>query len=216
MLDYLSSPMRWCESLDGNIFIYSNYIVEFWNSLTSVCFCLFAIYGWYAHKELKLDYIPWIFLFFIGITSIWFHASLSLMGQLCDELSIILLISYCLRVFFKINKFVYYFLIILSIGISLIFPSVSPPLLMVIGLILISLTYGAVVDDDTKYLWNRGMVIGFFSIITWLFDFICYFNTHMYWHILITISAYYMILLIIRPDYKVYLNRAVIPVWTVN
>jgi hypothetical protein len=38
----------------------------------------------------------------------------------------------------------------------------------------------------------------------------------MYWHILITISAYYMILLIIRPDYKVCLNRAVIPVWTVN
>jgi hypothetical protein len=213
MLDYLSSPMRWCESLDGNIFIYSNYIVEFWNSLTSLSFCIFAIYGWYNHKELQLDNIPWIFLFIIGITSTWFHVSLSLMGQFCDELSIILLISYCLRIFFKVNKLIYYFLTILSIGISLIYPSVSPPILLTIGLLLVPLTHNIIVDDDTKYLWDRGIIIGGVSILTWIFDFVCYFNTHMYWHILISMSAYYMILLIIRPECKVSLYRSIIPRW---
>jgi hypothetical protein len=216
MFDYLSSPIRWCESINGNIYLYSNLIVEFWNSITSIIFCFFAIFGWIAHRNLKLDYVPWIYLFLIGVTSTWFHSTLSFMGQFCDELSIILLISYCLRVFYNINILLYYLITIFVILISWWYPSVSPPVLMVIGLTLISLTYFYISDSDSKYLWRHGMYIGLFSILTWIFDFVCLFNTHMYWHVFVSIAAYYMILLIIKPRHSVVLKKNLIPYWVRN
>ena len=81
MFDYFSSPMRWCETRIGDVFIYSSYIIEFWNSVTSLFFCLFGIYGYYMHCNMNLDNIPWLYLFAIGATSTLFHATLSFIGQ---------------------------------------------------------------------------------------------------------------------------------------
>ena len=86
MFKYLSSPMNWCEPK----FLYSIYIAEFWNSITSLVFCLIGIYGYYIHKDLGLNNTPWFLLIMIGLTSFLFHLTLSFIGQFMDEFSIIL------------------------------------------------------------------------------------------------------------------------------
>ena len=44
------------------------------------------------------------------------------------------------------------------------------------------------------------MKIGILGIISWLIDFICIINTHMLWHILMSISSYYMILFVVKDN----------------
>jgi alkaline ceramidase len=200
MFDYFSSPMRWCETRMGDIFIYSSYIIEFWNSITSLFFCLSGIYGYYMHYNMKLDNVPWFYLFSIGITSAIFHATLSFIGQFLDELSIILLITYCLRVYYKINYSIYIFISFILSCISWFHPSVSPPILLVCGFFLILSTYQSVNNNEVDYLWYASMKIGILGIITWLVDFICIINTHMLWHILMSISSYYIILFVIKEN----------------
>tara|TARA_A100001015_G_C14892693_1_gene673098 strand:+ start:442 stop:1104 length:663 start_codon:yes stop_codon:yes gene_type:complete len=200
MFDYFSSPMRWCETRIGDVFIYSSYIIEFWNSVTSLFFCLFGIYGYYMHCNMNLDNIPWLYLFAIGATSTLFHATLSFIGQFLDELSIILLITYCLRVYYKINFSVYILLSLILSSISWFYPSVSPPILLICGFFLVLSTCQSLNNNEADYLWYNSMKIGIMGIISWLLDFICIINTHMLWHILISISSYYMILFVIKDN----------------
>ena len=200
MFDYFSSPIRWCETRMGDVFIYSTYIIEFWNSITSLMFCFFAIYGYLMHQNLNLDNVPWYYLFSIGITSTLFHSTLSFIGQFLDELSIILLITYCLRVYYKINYSAYLFLSIILTGISWFYPHVSPPILLLCGFLLILSTYQSLNNSSSDYLWYNSMKIGIIGIISWLLDFICYVNTHMWWHVLMAISSYYMILFVIKDN----------------
>ena len=89
MFDYLSSPMRWCESK----FFYSIYIAEFWNSLSSLFISLIGYYGYFIHKDLKIDNTAWYILIFFGLSSFWFHFTLSFMGQFFDELGNLLVHS---------------------------------------------------------------------------------------------------------------------------
>ena len=93
MFDYLSSPMRWCESK----FIYSIYIAEFWNSFSSLVISLIGYLGLWFHYDVNLDKTPWKILIFIGLSSFWFHFTLSFLGQFFDELGIILLVTYCIK-----------------------------------------------------------------------------------------------------------------------
>jgi len=208
----MSSPMRWCETIQGNAFFYSKHIVECWNTITSFIFCILAIYGYINNKH--SDVIPWIYLFFVGITSAWFHATLSFMGQFCDELSIILLIAHCLKLFYNIESIFYNYITILVVLISWVFPNVSPPILLCIGLVLITTTYFSIENNISKYLWINSMKIGIIGIICWLFDFMCYFNTHTLWHIFIGISAYYMILLSL-PVHRtsILCTTSILPYW---
>ena len=146
--------MRWCESIQGNIYSYSEYIVEFWNSITSLVFCFLAIYGYITHKKFQSDKIPWFLLFMIGVTSAWFHATLSFMGQFCDELSIILLITYCLRIYIGVNKILYYIITIFLTLVSWFYPQFSPPILLVVGFFLILTTYMFIEKGDSEYIWK--------------------------------------------------------------
>jgi len=198
MFEYFSSPMIWCETKLGQAFMYSPYIVEFWNSITSLLFCFFAILGYINHRHLNLDNIPWMYLFMIGITSTLFHSTLSFIGQFLDELFIILLITYCLRIFFKINIFIYIIISLFLSGISWFYPSLSPPILMFFGFFLVLSTYLKLSNSIEDQIWYKSIYIGILSVFTWILDFLCIFNTHMYWHIFICISAYYMILFILK------------------
>ena len=198
MFDYFSSPMRWCETRMGNEFIYSPYIVEFWNSITSLIFCFLAIYGLIMHRTTGLDNIPWLYLFSIGATSTLFHSTLSFIGQFLDELSIILLITYCLKFYYNISYGLYTLLSISLAGISWFYPHISPPILLVSGFFLILSTYLRVGNDESDYIWYSSMKIGIVGILTWLLDFVCFMNTHMWWHIIISFSAYYMLIFVLK------------------
>jgi len=203
MLDYLSSPIRWCESIQGKIFTYSPYIVEFWNSITSLIFCFFAIYGYIKYKNQNKDNLPWLLCFSIGITSFLFHSTMSFTGQFLDELSIILLLTYCLKIYYDLNKILYLIVTVILSGVSWYYPNLSPIFLLISGLSLILTTYFSEKPGKLNDIWYKSLYSGIFSIGLWLFDFLCYFNTHMYWHIFVSISTYLLIVFVLKSTCKI-------------
>ena len=86
-MKYLTSEIDWCE----NNFIFCDYIAEFWNTITSFFFIFYGLYGIYKIPIKKKEiYIFYLNNIFIGVTSVLFHGTLSIEGQILDELSIIL------------------------------------------------------------------------------------------------------------------------------
>ena len=212
MFDYMSSPMRWCEDK----FVYGTFIAEFWNSVTSLFFCLIAFYGYYRQKDF-INYKIWILFSSIGLASFWFHLTLSFIGQFCDEFTIILLLCYGVKRHFKINNYIYSFMIIIFGLISWFYSYLSPIILLSIGTTLIAFTYPRNQEEELKYLWKYAFRLGIVAISTWIFDFICIFNTHMWWHIFVCLSAYCFIIFVARPESENYkLVRCCIPFWKYN
>ena len=91
-LTYESSPVDWCEdnyTVSGNI-------AEFTNTISNILFFVIPIFClgarvWNSYTKYISNgaYIQLFFLIFIGVSSVYFHATLSLMGQLLDEVAII-------------------------------------------------------------------------------------------------------------------------------
>ncbi len=190
MFDYLSSPMRWCESK----FLYSIYIAEFWNSLSSLVISLFGYLGLYFHQNTNLDKNPWKILIFIGLSSFWFHFTLSFLGQFFDELGIILLVTYCIKEIYQLSNIFYWTIVTILSMISWFIPSSSPFIFIVSGTLLTLSTYYSIKDDEYRQLWFRCISVGLISVFLWIMDFICIVNTHTYWHISIGYTAYLMII----------------------
>jgi len=91
-----SSPLDWCESnYETTIFI-----VEFWNTLSSACMSLAALAGlWFysnIHSHEPNLWMVWLLMTLVGFGSMYFHATLSVAGQVLDELPISLLIFYAM------------------------------------------------------------------------------------------------------------------------
>lgn len=196
MFDYLSSPMRWCESK----FIYSIYIAEFWNSLSSLFISLIGYYGYIIHKDLKIDNTAWYILIFIGLSSFWFHFTLSFLGQFFDELGIILLVSYCIKNLYKLSIYFFFFMSLILSLISWFIPFASPFIFLSSGTVLALSTYKSKKGKSIENLWLYCIKVGVLSIFLWIFDFVCLINTHCYWHITIGFAAYLLILFIYKND----------------
>lgn len=207
MFEYLSSPMRWCESK----FLYSIYIAEFWNSLSSIIISLYGFYGLYVHNDVNdVDKIPWKILIFIGLSSFWFHSTLSFLGQFFDELGIILLVTYCIKNIYKLTNFNYWLIITLLSLVSWFIPSSSPFIFIISGTLLTLLTYYKI-KDNSEELWFRCIKFGLISVFLWILDFICITNTHTYWHITIGYTAYLMIIYVQNENNKFKINDSLFP-----
>jgi dihydroceramidase len=87
------STIQWCESTYA--YQHSNYIAEFYNTLTGIALCFTSILYYYNNKNNKHInklYNSLILLFFIGIATILFHSTLLYIFQIADEIPILLLI----------------------------------------------------------------------------------------------------------------------------
>ena len=202
MIQYQTSPMKWCES----IYKYSIYIAEFWNSLTSLSFLLVALYCYINQKNRKVSFADHykvkkllFLLSLISPTSIIFHVTLNFYAQFIDELSVMIFLFYCMKEVYQFNNLTFYYSILLSGLISWFLPFLSPFILLSMGTILTYETKNRLINhSESLKTWYKGYYFGLISIFLWLLDFICFFNTHSWWHIFISISLYHFILVIFK------------------
>lgn len=202
MIQYQTSPIKWCES----IYKYSIYIAEFWNSITSLSFLLIALYFYIDQTNRKVSFrnhlkvkTLLLLLALISPTSIIFHVTLNFYAQFVDELSVMVFLFYCMKEVYQFNNLTFYYSIILSGLISWFIPFLSPFILLSMGTILTYETKNRLVNhQDSLKIWYKGYYFGLTSIFLWLFDFLCFFNTHSWWHIFISISLYHFLLVIFK------------------
>ena len=87
------AEFNWCEY----DYTYTNYIAEFWNTITSMFYCVFAFLSYWRYKDIIFDFDLKIFgviVALIGIGSTLFHATLKYNMQLLDEIPMYFLVCY--------------------------------------------------------------------------------------------------------------------------
>lgn len=94
----VSASVDWCEQN----YVHSNFIAEFWNTMSSVPLCLVALVGlafaWRFQYPTRVV-VCYAGLFVIGLGSIAFHGTLTHAGQALDELSMLWTVTalfYCI------------------------------------------------------------------------------------------------------------------------
>ena len=83
-----ASSINWCE-LD---YINSEYIAEYWNTLTGIFLCASSIYGYFKNNSVTSLYYSNALLFLVGIGTMMFHGTLIYFWQLLDEIPMMLIV----------------------------------------------------------------------------------------------------------------------------
>lgn len=215
-----SSPVDWCE---GNYLISSN-IAEFVNTISNFLFLLFPPVLIYLFKEYGRFVTPgihilWVLLIVVGLSSMYFHATLSLIGQLLDELAILWVFMAAYSLFFPkrhypkfchndrktFSKFMFYSAL-MATGLSLWKPFINAFVLMALSVPTMIMLYSELqrVRDQRVYR------LGLRSCAVWLLAVFCWVNDRMFcdawsainfpylhglWHVFIFIASYTVLVL---------------------
>lgn len=215
-LNWHSSPVDWCE---GNYRI-TQHVAEFYNTLSNLIFVvippiLMFLFRDFAKKVSPGIHLVWGLLIFVGISSAYFHATLSLMGQLLDELSILWVYTLTMILFcprhnlpnFLKNRFVFSTLL-LTLSTSASILSVWRPYINAFALMTLIIPTVFLLcaelrrikysETDVWDLGIRSLVLMVFAVTLWFNDrMFCEFYTsirvtflHAAWHVLIFLSSY--------------------------
>ncbi|KAH0540662.1 alkaline ceramidase [Cotesia glomerata] len=210
-----SSPVDWCE---GNYKI-SPSIAEFMNTFSNVVFLLlppilmhlFKDYGRFVNPAI---HIIWFLLMIVGISSAYFHATLSLIGQLLDELAILWVYMTGLCIFFprrylpnifRNNRKLFSMFIVLptliATGLSVVHPAINAFALMCLAIP----AFGFMILELKKTKSMRVYRLGVRCGAVWILAVVCWLNDrlfcdtwmnlnfpylHALWHLLIFIASY--------------------------
>ena len=210
-----TSPVDWCEAN----YTVTPYIAEFVNTISNVFF-LFAPMGsiklWssYAKNVSPGIHLVWIFFAIIGVSSAYFHATLSLLGQLLDELSIVwvLMVSYSLftpisyrpKIFQKNQKLYRVTLLLLGIFVTascFVQPVVNAYALFIFGVPAVTMLAKETRRSKEQSVARLGkitLIALLFAAISWVSDkFLCsvwrslnFAVLHGIWHVLIFVGSY--------------------------
>ncbi|XP_076860411.1 alkaline ceramidase 1 [Brachyhypopomus gauderio] len=94
VFSYESSEVDWCE----DNYKHSENIVEYFNTMSSFIFFVVApimlyLFHPYARERNLAVHLVWCMMIFVGLFSMYFHMTLSFVGQMLDELSILWVIA---------------------------------------------------------------------------------------------------------------------------
>lgn len=223
-MEYESSKIDWCEKN----YEWSPYIVEFFNTITNIPYIIFYYIGLYSFKNFKCngdDKLLYGCLFFIGITSMYFHATLSLYGQLLDEFCIILLLMNTLTMVYK-NKYTQFYIKCYTLTHSVVmcyYPWINIPVLFIIGFCiwkLLRTRFKKYKDISFKKYWILSQILFLSSVTCWIIDrFMCGYiqniQFHALWHVLSAFCAYYSILVGIFLEHnqgEYYIKNNILPI----
>tara|TARA_B100000902_G_C27319185_1_gene923217 strand:- start:1253 stop:1960 length:708 start_codon:yes stop_codon:yes gene_type:complete len=206
IIGYQTSSIKWCET----IYQYSNYVCEFFNTLTGFSYIYFSFL---LYKNLQIihkkklsfsniknmsiiefnNYNIYLTTLLIGIFTVYFHGTLSLLGQLLDEFSILALL-----LLFDINHMKYLTLkIIIGFFLFVKFSFFNRFMLFGYGFFrsrYLFYDYYYNTNLKLKNLFIYGSCIFFLGTFVWILDlFYCerlYISLHWLWHILSSYSLY--------------------------
>jgi hypothetical protein len=197
MFEYLTSDVDWCE----DNFVYCDKIAEMWNSITSGFFILFGLFGIYKMPiKTKSVYFFFVNNIFIGLTSILFHSTLSIEGQILDEFSILFHtlngIIY-LEKYHKTHKELSVLTVISMPLLVYVYPIMNRFFLfMMVPYVLYLarkyMNYLKTIDEDIYLLIKYSKKSFYISFVCWIIDYICFMpiSSHFIWHIFIAYSCY--------------------------
>lgn len=212
-----SSPVDWCE----DNYTVSPHIAEFVNTLSNALFVLvpaaaMRLWSSYAKQVSRGVHAVWLLFTVVGLSSAYFHATLSLLGQLLDELSIlwVLMLSYTLftpaqywsrytRNRFSVYAFGMAFLACLITVSAFFRPAVNAYALFLVGVPAVRMLVSeirATRDPKVVKLGVRTLLALILAALAWTSDrFMCWVwkavhlpVLHALWHVLIFITAYGM------------------------
>ncbi|KAJ8356978.1 hypothetical protein SKAU_G00197720 [Synaphobranchus kaupii] len=109
MFSYESSEVDWCE----DNYRHSETVAEYFNTMSNIIFfvvspiMLYLLHPYAKERSLAV-HLVWIMMIFVGLFSMYFHMTLSLMGQLLDELSILWVIAVGYSVWFPRRHFPFF------------------------------------------------------------------------------------------------------------
>jgi len=218
-----SSPIDWCE----DNYSFSPHIAEFINTISNVLFFIMPPFLMVLHRDYARHcgngiHIIWLLLIVVGLSSAYFHATLSLLGQLLDELAILWVVMACYWLWYpeyalpasyryQINgrrKFSHFFIIFALVTslMGFIQPAVNAFCLMLLTVPSIGLMVMVLKAERNTRIVNLGKrSIGIISmaLVAWVNDrFLCSYwagvgfpYLHGVWHILIFLSSYSSIVL---------------------
>ncbi|XP_049644708.1 alkaline ceramidase 1 [Suncus etruscus] len=213
---YQSSEVDWCESN----YQYSELVAEFYNTFSNVTFFLIGplmmfLMRSYAQKRTRGFYLFVVLFMAIGLFSMYFHMTLSFVGQILDELTILWMLAsgYCIwlpRCYFPAflgkSRFQLSCLVLIitvfSTFLSFLRPVINAYALNCIAihiLYLIFLEYKKVNDKELHHIVQVSVVLWAFALTSWISDrALCsfwqrihFFYLHSIWHVFISITFPY-------------------------
>ncbi|XP_062854786.1 alkaline ceramidase 1 [Trichomycterus rosablanca] len=215
VFSYESSEVDWCE----DNYKHSENVVEYFNTMSSFIFFMVApvmlyLLHPYARERNLAVHLVWFMMIFVGLFSIYFHMTLSFMGQMLDELSIMWVLSIGYSLWFPRKHFPYFVkdrtsfsrMVLVITVITTLSSFVKPTAnAYALNFFALHILYSVIVElkrcTDQRVLRLARAFIGLWvlAIVCWLSDrFGCSFwqklnfcYLHGIWHILIVVATAY-------------------------